>query len=117
MTRAIAILAACAAVAWLVRSRKSTPEPMEDPMDGVQDDPWTARLHAGEWVIPAPQAPIRVDHVGPFGSSSVSIPPGTQWTYTTRALPDNDTTYLEATALAAIRRSAQSADVTTEGMS
>lgn len=115
MTRAIAILAACAAVAWLWRRRRHpTPDELDrmrhsgtlddyldrvmpDPMDGVQWDPYHVRL---------------------FGGGSVSIPPGTPYSSSDGSMPPYlDPTYLEATTLAAIRRSAQSADVTTEGMS
>jgi len=55
MTRVIAILAACAAVAWLVRlvskrtgshpdGTASTGSQADDPMDGVQWEPWTREV-------------------------------------------------------------------------
>lgn len=114
MTRlAILSLLALAVVAWLRRAPQPEPDrAMDDvqPADPVtwpaliaQYDPWRRQYGTGDF-----------------------WPNGVQWTNTSRsygtggnhdaALPP-DPTYLEATTLAAIRRSGQSSEVSTEGMS
>ncbi len=95
MTRPLAILAAAALLAWLWRRRPSSPEPMDEPMDGVQ--PADPRL----W------EPLR------FGTVS-SSPVDWSGVVMNSNVLRYDPTYIEAREVA-IRRGGQSSERSLEG--
>lgn len=93
-------LAALAVLAWLARRPASPVSDDDDYMAGIQVDPWSQALADT-----------------PYGRSTrAALDEGIAQVARGETVPF-DPTYLEAQAIAAIRRTTQSSELTTEGMS